>query len=554
MQRSLAREVRAGVAAAALALAGVVAARYAAEAADRAATARLVVETGLWRRDGEVARGVLREPDPTRARVALARALVAEALDPGAFRSLPTRDAVEAVAGIGERLELAEGLAAAAWREQPANWQAAMLVGAARYWGWARRGDARLVAARDEWERPLQAARRLAPGSPEPLRFLALAYLEVWPALTSGEQAEATGLLGDAFADPLTLRLGAPRWLAVAPDRAAGLAKIPREPWAWQIIERGMAAARDWAGACDARRRYRDALDAELRARLEEARARLTGGDAEGARDVALRVVGDAPADLRYREAVVAALRLAPPGAPPAAHAPAMARWLDWALDGAVRGRPRLDADVVARLLAGAGDLPPARRALAELAAGDLARAEVIERRAEALGLEAWAPYSVLKARVLAARAEAAAAREALATVHRSWRGGVVELGARLAVAEAAGDLRRAGEARDALDALAATRWPSTAWRWDGAEASLDLVLAAPAAGLELALDLVPPRGAAVAVAVDGVEVLLAPVAAGGKLHVATRLAAGAHRVALVPLAGGRVAPGELRALAPGPA
>jgi len=342
----------------ALALAWTVVARFRHGAAAREATARMVVETGIWRRNDEVARGILREPDATRARIALARALVAEALDPGSFRGLPTREAVEAVSGIGERLELAEALAANAWRERPANWQAAMLVGAARYWSWARSGDERLVSRREAWEKPLEEARALAPGSPEPLRFLALAYLETWPALTDGERAAAVALLPDAFRDPLTLRLGAPRWLALAPDRETGLAAVPEEPWAWLTIERGMANVHDWSGVCDARSRYLAALEVELAARLGEVRARLDGGDLDGAREAALQVVGDAPPDLRFRDVVAAALRLAPPGAPPQAYASAMAGWLDWALIGAVRGKQGFDEDVIARLIAGAGELP----------------------------------------------------------------------------------------------------------------------------------------------------------------------------------------------------
>lgn len=536
-----------------LAVAWTVVARFRRLAADRAATASMVVETGVWRRNDEVARGILREPDPTRARIALARALVAEALDPASFRGLPTREAVEAVSGIGERLELAEALASDAWRERPANWQAAMLVGAARYWSWARSGDERLVTRREEWEKPLEAARSLAPGSPEPLRFLALAYLETWPALTESERTAAVALLPDAFKDPLTLRLGAPRWLAVAPDREAGLAVVPAEPWAWLTIQRGMATARDWTGVCDARGRYLDALDVELDRRLDEVRARLDGGDADGAWETALRIVGDAPPDLRFRDAVAAALRLAPPGAPRQGYAAAMARWLDWALVGAVRGSPRFDEDVIARLISGSGDLPLEQRALAELAAGDLAKAEVVERRAEALGLEAWAPYSLLKARVLAARGETRAARAALGLVHRAWRLGAVDLAARFVVAEASGDAAETAAARAAFERLAAARWEAIDWRWDGARASVDLVLARPTDGFDVAIDVAPARGAAIVVVVDGGEVCAEPVARGEELTVAVRLGAGLHRVEVASIGGGRVAPGELRALPAGP-
>ncbi|MFH1177946.1 MAG: hypothetical protein V1750_11110, partial [Acidobacteriota bacterium] len=204
--------------------------------AERLALASLLAQSGIERRHPEVAERVLRDPDLRRGRLAIARALLAESLDLGAYSRLPRREAVASAVRMGERLELAERLAAEALAERPAAWQAAMILGGARYRLWMLRGDGRLLARRDDWERPLRRAIAMAPAEDEPVRLLATALLEVWPSLAAGEQEEARGLLRRAFADPETFFRLIPLWLVAAGDRTEALALVPESTAAWRVL------------------------------------------------------------------------------------------------------------------------------------------------------------------------------------------------------------------------------------------------------------------------------------------------------------------------------
>jgi hypothetical protein len=229
------------------------------------------------------------------------------------------------------------------------------------------------------------------------------------------------------------------------------------------------------------------------------------------------------------------------------AHAHAFRRWLEWDCDLFVRGRSLLSPPSVQRLALGAGELPLAEAALATLAGGDLARAELLERQLEAVNTEAWAPYWLAKARVLAARGERAGAAAAVARAHRNWRGAVIGTSVRAAI----GGEQAAGASAE-LATLAASDWPATAWRWRGSVAWADLLVADAAPGLRVAVASAPAEGAAVRLAVDGATVGVVPARAGGSIAVGVPLAAGAHLVQLETVAGGRVVPGDVRLLTGG--
>jgi hypothetical protein len=394
------------------------------------------------------------------------------------------------------------------------------------------------------WEGPLLAAARLAPGEEEPLRFLAVAWLEVWPTLASAERNDSLSTLRRAFLDPATFARCAELWLSAAPDRAAAFELVPDDSRAWSLLEGLYAGKADWDGYCVTRQRRDRALERELKTRVVEAGERLRGGDRSGARSMAVGVVTAAPVELRFRDSVEAALALCPPG--PVGAQGSVRRWLAWAVEGFVRGHTRLSPPAVARLVASAGDLPAGEAAVAELAAGNLAQAEVVERRGEAPVTEVWAPYWVAKARVLAGRGKAAEAATALSRVHRNWGEAVPAAEARMAVAQARGGAAEVASATTALAATAATSWPATAWLWRGPVARLDLVAATDATGLAVSPDVVPPEGAAVRVTLDGATVAVAPVRPDGRLVVGARVAKGPHLVAFETAAGGPVVPGKV--------
>jgi hypothetical protein len=525
-------------------------------AVQRAATQRdqhrdvvkLLAETGLAARQPDVARAAATDPDPVRGRLSVARALLAEAFDYRSFATLPPREAAEAAARVNERLELAREVAAGALAVRPSAWQAAMILGGATYRLWSSRGDPRVFSQRKVWEGPLLTAARLAPGEDEPLRFLAVAWLEVWPTLTTAERDDALINLRRAFQDPETFARCAEPWLEAAADRDEAFALVPDDSRAWSLLESLYAGKTEWDGFCATRRRRDQALERELQRRVVEAGEHLRGGDLSGARSLAMGVVAMAPVELRFRDSVEAALALCPPG--PVSSREPVRRWLTWAGEGFVRGQTRLSPGAVARLAASAGELQASEAALAELAAGDLVQAEVIERRNEALKTETWAPYWLAKGRVLARQHRAGEAAAVLARVHRSWRAAVPVVEARLAVAQASGDAAEIAAAHAELAAVAAASWPATAWQWRGPVARLDLLGAADAPGLAVGLDVVPTAGAVVQVSLDGATVAVVPVRAGARLEVTTHVARGPHLLEVETIAGERAVPGKVELIA----
>jgi len=505
----------------------------------------LVASTGLSTRQPTVAADAFWDPDPVRSRLAVARGLLAEAYDPDAFSKLPVREAADAASRLSERLELARGVAADALAELPAAWQAAMIIGSATNRIWSLEGDKRLFTERSVWERPLEAAAKLGPGQDEPLRPLAVAWLETWPLLSASRRLEARGTLQRAFADPDTFRQCAPLWLAGATDREEAFSLVPDLPWGWSIVEETCRAREDWDGFCAARRR-RDVATGQLaERRVREAGDHLRGGDPAGARSLALSVVGEVPSDRRFAATLRAALAECPAG-PMSSSAATIRRWLDLALDGFVRGQAWLPPEVVARIAASAGDLPAPTAALAALASGDLSAAEVIERRAEAGNTEVWAPYWVAKARVLARARRVAEGRTALRRVNRSWSVSLPVIEARVALAEASGDASAAAAAGAELDGAAAASWRGIDWTWHGQTAHLDLCAVRDAPGFDLTLDEYPPRGTVVQVSLDGAPVAVAPALDHEGLSVAAPVSRGPHLVEINAIAGGRVVPGDL--------
>jgi hypothetical protein len=510
----------------------------------RRAVLELLSQTGLPARQAEAARAAAMDPDPVRGKLSVARALLAEAFDYRPFAMLPLREAVEAAARVNERLELAREIAAGVLVVRPSAWQAAMILGGATYRLWSSRGDPRMFTDRVAWEGPLLAAARIAPGEDEPLRFLAVARLEIWPTLTTAERNDALITLRRAFQDPETFARCAELWLSAAPARAEAFALVPDNSRAWSLLENLYTGKAQWEDLCAAREQRERALERELLRRVGEAGEHLRGGDRPGARSLAVSVVTEAPVGLRFRDAVEAALALCPPG-PLSFQGPGR-RWLAWAVEAFARGQASLSPGAVARLAAAAGELPAAEAALSELAAGNLAQAEVIERRNDAPKTEAWAPYWLAKARVLAGQHRAGDAAAALARVHRGWRAAVPVVEARLAVAQATGDAAGVAAAQTELNSLAAASWPATDWQWRGPVAGLDLLAGADAPGLAVSLDVVPPAGAVVQVNLDGATAAVAPVRADAMLYVATRVPRGPHLLELETIAGGRVIPGEV--------
>jgi hypothetical protein len=383
---------------------------------------------------------VAREDDPAHRRLALARAVV------GA--EMPVlREGAEAAAAV-ERLETARQLAAEALAERPAAWEAPLLLGAATYLARRRAEDPRVVTEAAAWEGPLARARELAPTAPEPARVSAVAYLDLWPALSADKRRLARELLALAFRDAGSRRRMLAVWIDQVDDPEEAMALLPAgDPAAWREAQRAFEQRDDWRSAATARRRWRQALAVDLERRLEAAAEPRRRADPAAARREALRVIAEAPPDVAFVPLVERALGApAPSGGAPdeAPDGPAAAgsrAWLEWSLDLALVGRQALPPHAVDRLAALAGELPAPLAARAALAAGRPERARRLEREAgAAAGGEDWGGYWLASARHLAADGEPLAAREALARVAGRWRRGPLLQALALPLADGGGE------------------------------------------------------------------------------------------------------------------
>ena len=523
-------------------------------------TARWLESLGLPREEPGAAAGKAtaprldREPDPDRVGLRAARAALASELDPSlapARAPLPPGRAERASA---TRLAETARRAGAVLAEKPASWDAAMILGAATYLSRSQVRDPRLFTRYQEWEEPLQASLRLAPGKQEPVRFLTAAYLEIWPALSPAKKREARRLLAEAFRNPRDLDMLLEPWIDAAGSLQAASALIPEDPDAWKRVQEALARRGDWQGWSAARAHWEGALLARLRRDLDQAERQMARDDLIGARALFLSTAGRARPDGRYRQILETALTRCPPGPVDRETGDRLLPHLFWAVDRCVFGECPLSQEALKRLAFFARDAQPPLRAMASLFAGDLPRAESFERQGAGFWNEGWAPYLIVKARSLVERGRVEEAREALALVHHTWEDRPLYWQARGDLARALGDTSAAAQAEARLERIARTGWPAFAWTWRRGVARLELIAAQPGR-LAVTLDEVPGNGGAVELRLDGTALGAFPVRAGfpggpgGGTPVLTpsvRIGHGLHLLEIESLAGGRVLPGDV--------
>ena len=506
-------------------------------------------ETALWLDGLGITREAAldREPDPERVRLRAVRSAFAAELDPARRAGLdPETAARESAARLAETAERAGEVLAA----RPASWEAALVQGGATYLGWSQVRDPRLLQRYRRWEAPLEAALRLAPGKREPVRFLAAAYLEIWPALSPRKKAIAQGMLAEVFRDPEDLKRLIGPWLDVAGSPQEAFQAVPPEARAWERVERALVERGDWRGFAAARARRNMVLLAELRRDLAEADRLRRAGNLLPARVLYLSVAERARPEARYLEVLEAALTRCPPGPVNRETAELLAPHLDRALDRCLLAGCELNPKALKRLSRFVRDAAPEQEALAALFSGDLPAASGLERRSGALWDEDWAPYLIAKARMLASRGRTEEAGETLSLVHRSWQDRPVYWQAQRELALALGDAGKAGKAEERLAALSRTSWPATAWTWRRDRPRLEMLAAGDASGLSMSLDEVPENGAVVELRLDGAVVGAFPVrpaATAVPLALPVPVRRGLHLLEIESLHGGRVLPGEVR-------
>jgi hypothetical protein len=537
---------RAGLAVTALALAAAAGAEFRGLKAAREEGFTWMVQSGI----PLDAAPLDREPDAERVRLRAARAVLAAELDPARSRGLDPERAARESAG---RMAAAARVSAEILLRRPASWEAAEELGAATYIGWAQAHDPRLFTRYRAWEAPLEAALRLAPARREPVRFLAAAYLEVWPALSPRKRAVARGLLAEIFRNAEDRSRFFEPWLDRAGDVREGLSLLPDDPAAWDQAAASLAHRGDWAGYDTARKQAEEELLVALERDLVAADRLRSAGSLGEARALYLKVAQRARPEVRFLPLLQQALERCPPGPVDGATSQHLASHLSQALDRCQWAGCQMEPAALKRLSRFVRGQEPPQEALAALYSGDLSRASLYERRAQGLGTASWAPYLLAKARLLAARDRVDEAREALALVHLSWQRRPLYWQTAADVARAAGDAAALTQAQARLAALARRSWPASEWTWSQGTARLELVAAPPAAALNLGFDSLPPTGAVVELRLDGAGLGLFPLRPATGVVPALRLAPplgpGLHVLEVLDAQAGQVVPGtvELR-------
>jgi len=544
----LARAGRLALAAAGLSLAALTGLHHADLARERRDLSHWLGPTGAT---------VGEEPERQLLRLKAVRAALTAELQPRRFEGHEARVVARRQGAV--RLARAADLAGSVLAARPASWEAAMGLGASTYLSWSLAQDPRLFTEYHRWEAPLTAARELGPGKREPLRFLAAAYLEIWPSLSPAKKARTIALLSQVFGDEQGQRLLLEPWVDIAADRAAVFSSLPADPSAWGALLDVYMKRHDWEEWAEARRRWDRVLLARLESDLESAADLEAAGDPSHARMIYLSAAARARNDRRYLGVVTAALSRCPPGTTPGYIAQALRPVLEAELDRCLLGRCGMKPDTLARLALLVGELDPPQAAMAALVSGARARAFDFERHAPNLWSEEWAPYLVLKAREAAKSGDIEAGQEALDGTHSSWRHRLAYLGAAVDLGRAASNSAARDAAQGQLRAHAATAWATADWlSRDRGTARLEMVTEVNARGLRLTLDDVPPAGAVIELRFDGTVVGSFPVArsaAAGEgnqaavLDLRLTVPGGLHVLELETPVGGRVLPGAVALL-----
>jgi hypothetical protein len=486
-----------------------------------------------------------RDPDPAAARLAMARAALAESLDARWLSELPPEDAAREAARLESRLELARAEAEAVYVRRPAAWEAPLVLGGAAYVEHWRQGD--LHRRRQEWEPALLRARSLAPHHREPTELLVGSRLALWHTLHEEEREATRGMLQVAFEEVAALQRLLPAWVAVVSGPAELFSVLPETPLPWQLLEEQWARQRQWELACVARDRWRPLRLAELAAELAEAESRLDAGDLAGGRRLLLGVASSAPPSRQAAPILSRALERLPPGPVGPRHDQAFRGWLEWGLALWAAEQPSLPPETFRRLSGVVSGLPPHQVALAALAGEELARAELLERRVERAWSAEWAPYLIAKARILSSRGDVEGAAAALAQVHRNARDSRAYRALAAGVGTGESAAAAAGSAgRERAGKIEATSWHGLQWERQGGRHFLDIVPGHAADGLAIHLYEMPRHGGAVELSWNGVVLGCFPVVEEAPLHVDLALDGEPGLLELRLVGSGRVVPGSV--------
>lgn len=346
------------------------------EQARRWATA----DQDLLARSTALAHAVTGEDDAATLVAAWSRAAVQDSLDLSRLRDLDDEAAAKEAAAVLSRLERVRESGSTLATHRPWRSDPWLALGAAEFLEtWRTRGSS--SAARAVWRPLLERAEARAGADHLPKRLLALAWLNDWRNLTDPERTAALGAIGNALADPATFHAVLPGWLAANARGQTELALsiLPDRTATWEAVAAWWLARGQTGRAIDAWIRRDRARAAEARAALERAAAMIRGGAVRRVRGE-LHAVLALPPRRDHAQLFVEAARMLPGGPADPGIVPQLERWLEWAVELAVHGRPALPDDVLQRLGAA---VDPTLGAAANAAGGDLDRAQSLMRRTD---------------------------------------------------------------------------------------------------------------------------------------------------------------------------
>ena len=325
----------------------------------RQATAELhemTRELGLDQRSQALIERISSEPDPSRARLLLARAIIGDLLDPAS--RTPTTPGATTLEAQLEALAQAAELARTEEQRRPLAWRAPLVNGAAVYLERSLTRNEQLVRSPRDWEAPLERALELGPHESDPQRFVAMAYLELWPFLSDAKRDIARGLLRSVFSDPLAFRQLSASWLRIVEATPETLDTLPDEAHVWQQLRILFSSRQDWPLFIETVNRLSRLNDAMLRTRLEQGLAALERGDISEARAELQSTLG-APPSRSTAPIIEQALTRMPAGPLHRSLRHSARAWLDFTLSQCLyRGCP-LSAGVLERIARQLDDLEP---------------------------------------------------------------------------------------------------------------------------------------------------------------------------------------------------
>ena len=482
---------------------------------------------------------VRRETDLDRTAAGIARLLVFAEIGLGESDTAPVNPELSR-----SRIELVRDLGAASLRERPTMESAAVAIGAANYLLLRRAEDRRLVAEPTLWETPLELARDLKVLG-DGRRILAVAYLELWPFLSSEKRETTRGLLADAFRDQRLFARVIEVWLDIAGDRESALEVVPDRVTSWTFLERLYGSRRDWDAFAYVVERRDQAVRREAERTLERAALLRRRGQTGRAREEYISLLIQLEPTRENALYIERALAQAPATPPQGPRRQVYIRaWLEWALALCRSSGCPLTPQAIARLRGLADEVPEPIWAMAALY-GERPTGQERETTADRTS-PAWADYNISRARQLAQNGQASAAFTTLANVGAGV--GPFYWLARRDVARASGDADGLEQAELELARFALDSWPESAWttgpRGDGFK-RLDFLVAREATSLVMTLE-APPNGAAAEIRLDGAQKSLVVVKGRETITIEAPLAEGMHTIEIYSRGGGVVSSSEM--------